>query len=153
MSIVVDVSVFIDSLFVYNEERSRRAQSLFRHISDTGLSVFEPQVFGVELASQLVRRKPRDVAEKMHNEIIKRVVIVEDVDYELLLDIALRTACRAVDAYYIATASLVSGVLVSADKVMINNARKYGVEAYYILDASDYARLISRISRGSRLGA
>ena len=71
----------------------------------------------------------------------------EDIDYELLLDIALRTACRAIDAYYIATASLVSGILVSADKVMVDNAKNYGVEAYYILDTSGYNKLLSKISR------
>ena len=57
MNIVVDVSVFIDRLFIYSEERSRRARGLFRYIDEVGLNVFEPQVFGVELASQLVRRK------------------------------------------------------------------------------------------------
>ncbi len=74
-------------------------------------------MFGVELVAQLVRRKPREIARRLYEEIIDRVIIVEDIDYELLLDIALRTACRAIDTYYIATASLVSGVLVSTDKI------------------------------------
>ncbi len=147
MNIVVDVSVFIDRLFIYSEERSRRARTLFRYIDKEGLTVFEPQVFGVELASQLVRRKPREVAKKLYEEIIDRVIIIEDIDYELLLDIALQTACRAIDAYYIATTNLVSGILVSADKMMVDNAKKYGVEAYYILDTNDYNKLVSKISR------
>jgi len=50
---------------------------------------------------------------------------LEDIDYELLLDIAFQTSCRAIDAYYIATASLSSGILVSAGKVMVSNAKKY----------------------------
>lgn len=104
-------------------------------------------MFGVEVVSQLVRRKPREVARKLYEEIIDRVIIIEDIDYELLLDIALQIACRAIDAYYIAAASLVSGILVSADKVMVDNAKKYGVEAYYILDTNDYNKLISKISR------
>ena len=57
MNIVVDVSVFIDRLFIYSEERSGRARDLFSYIDKVGLNVFEPQVFGVELVSQLVRRK------------------------------------------------------------------------------------------------
>ena len=147
MSIVVDVSVFIDRLFIYSEERSGRARDLFHYIDKEGLAVFEPQVFGVELASQLVRRKPKIVARRLYEEIVDRVIILEDIDYELLLNIAFQTGCRAVDAYYIAAASLVSGVLVSADKIMVDNAKKYGVEAYYILDTNDYNKLVSKISR------
>ncbi len=147
MSIVVDVSVFIDRLFIYSEERSRRARDLFRYIDKVGLNVFEPQVFGVELASQLVRRKPRMVARRLYEEIVDRVIILEDIDYELLLDIAFQTGCRAIDAYYIAAASLVSGILVSVEKIMVDNAKKYGVEAYYILDMNDYNKLVSKISR------
>ena len=146
-NLVVDVSVFIDRLFIYREERSKRAQNLFRYIGKIGLNVFEPQVFGVELVAQLVRRKQREVARKVYEEIIDRVIILEDIDYDLLLDIALQTACRAIDAYYIATASLASGVLVSADKVMVDNAKNYGIDAYYILDTNDYNKLISKISR------
>ena len=146
-NLVVDVSVFFDRLFIYSEERSERARNLFRLIDDKGFSIFVPQVFGVELVSQLVRRKPREVAGKVYEEIIDRVIIVEDIDYELLLDIAFQTACRAIDAYYIAAASLASGVLVSADKVMVDNAKNYGIEAYYILDTNDYNKLISKISR------
>ncbi|MEB3765371.1 MAG: hypothetical protein GSR77_04325 [Desulfurococcales archaeon] len=56
------------------------------------------------------------------------------------------TGCRAIDTYYIATTSIVSGILVSADKTMIENAKKYGVEAYYIHDTNDYNKLISKIS-------
>ncbi len=147
MNIIVDVSVFIDRLFIYSEERSRRARDLFRYIDKVGLNVFEPQVFGVELASQLVRRKPRMVARRLYEEIVDRVIIVEDIDYELLLDIAFQTGCRAIDAYYIAAASLVSGILVSADKIMVDNAKKYGVEAYYILNTNDYNKLVLKISR------
>ncbi|MEB3778709.1 MAG: hypothetical protein GSR85_00540 [Desulfurococcales archaeon] len=99
----------------------------------------------MELISQLVRRKPREVAKELYDEIIDKVAIVEDIDYELLLDIALLTACRAIDAYYIATTSLLSGILVSADKTMIDNAKKYGVEAYYIHNTHDYNKLISKM--------
>ena len=83
----------------------------------------------------------------MYNEIIDRVVIIDGIDYDLLLDIALSTACRAIDTYYIAVAYMFSGILVSADKIMVNNARKYGVKAYYMHDTNDYSSLISRISR------
>ena len=59
----------------------------------------------------------------------------------------MQTACRAIDAYYITTTSLVSGILVSADKVMVDNAEKYGIEAYYILDTNNYNKLIQSLRR------
>lgn len=136
MSLVVDVSVFIDRLFIYREERSSKARSLFKLVDEKGLNIFEPQVFGLELASQLVRRKPKNIAKKLYDEI----------EYDLLLDITLSTGCRAIDAFYIAVASIIHAILVSADKVMVNNARKYGIEAYYIHDSNEYDALISRIS-------
>lgn len=65
MNIVIDVSVLIDRLFIYNEERSRKARNVFRVVDEKGYNIFEPQVFGVELASQLIRRKPRDIAKRI----------------------------------------------------------------------------------------
>jgi len=147
MSLVVDVSVFIDRLFVYDENRSNRAHSLFKIIDEKGLSIFEPQVFGIELASQLVRRKPRIIAEELYSKIMDKAIVIDEIEYELLLDIALSTACRAIDAFYIATASIISAILVSADKVMVNNARRYGIEAYYIHDMNDYNVLLSKINQ------
>jgi len=147
MSLVVDVSVFIDRLFIYDENRSNRARNLFKLVDGKDLSIFEPQVFGIELASQLIRRKPLNEARKLYNEIMDKVIVIEEIEYDLLLDIALSTACRAIDTYYIATASTVSAILVSADKVMVNNSRKYKVEAYYIHGINDYNTLISRINR------
>ncbi len=147
MSLVVDVSVFIDRLFIYDEKRSSRACSLFKLIDKKSINIFEPQVFGIELASQLVRRKPETIARKLYDEIMNKVITIDEIDYDLLLDVALSTACRAIDTFYIAAASVVSAILASADKVMVNNARKYGVEAYYIHDLNDYSALISRINQ------
>ncbi len=147
MSLVVDVSVFIDGLFIYDEMRSSRARSLFKLISEKGFNIIEPQVFGIELVSQLVRRKPRAIAKKLYDEIMSKVIIIDEIEYDLLIDIALATGCRAIDAFYIAVASIISTMLVSADKVMVNNARKYGVEAYYIHDINDYNALPPRINQ------
>ena len=115
--------------------------------SEGDINIFEPQVFGIELASQLARRKPRDVARRIYDEIMDKVIVVDEIGYDLLLDVALSTACRAIDAFYIAIASVISAMLVSADKVMVSNARKYSVEAYYIHDLNEYSTLMSRISQ------
>ena len=147
MNLVIDVSVFIDRLFIYDEERSRRARSLFKLIGEKELNIFEPQVFGIELVSQLVRRKPRDIAKELYSKIMEKVIVIDEIEYDSLLDIALTTGCRAIDAFYIAVANIISAILVSADKVMVNNARKYGVEAYYIHNLNDYNSLVSRINQ------
>ena len=147
MSIVIDVSVFIDSLFIYDEERSRRARRLFQIVDKEHLNIFEPIVFGIELVAQLVRRKPRSMAEKIYKEIVSRIIMVDEIEYDLLLDIALSTGCRAIDTYYIAVASITSTMLVSADKIMVQNAKKYGIDAYYIHDLNGYNDLILKITR------
>ncbi len=145
MNLVIDVSVFIDRLFIYNEERSNRARNVFRIVDKKGYNIFEPQVFGIELASQLVRRKSRDIAKRIYDEVMERIIMVEEIDYDLLLDVAFQTGCRAIDTYYIATASIVDGILISADKVMVTNARRYRVDAYYIHDAREYNELMSKL--------
>jgi len=118
---------------------------VFRIVDKKGYNVFEPQVFGIELASQLIRRKPRDIAKRVYDEIIERVIVVEEIGYDLLLNIAFQTGCRAIDTYYIATVSIVDGILISADKVMVTNARRYGVDAYYIHDDREYNELMSKL--------
>jgi len=145
LNIVIDVSVFIDRLFIYDEERSNRARNVFRIVDKKGYNIFEPQVFGIELASQLIRRKPRNIAERVYDEVMERIIVVEEIDYDLLLGVAFQTGCRAIDTYYIATASIVDGILISADKVMVTNARRYGVDAYYIHDAREYNELMSKL--------
>ncbi len=55
------------------------------------------------------------------------------------------TGCRAVDAYYIATAKLLNAVLITNDKVMKENALKVDVEAYYLLDDNDYYVFVNKL--------
>jgi len=145
LNLVIDVSVFIDRLFIYDEERSNRARNVFRIVDKRGYNIFEPQVFGIELASQLIRRKPRNIAERVYYEVMERIIVVEEIGYDLLLDVAFQTSCRAIDTYYIATASIVDGILISADRVMATNARRYGVDAYYIHDVREYNELMSKL--------
>ena len=46
MNLVVDVSVFIDRLFIYSEERSKRARNLFEYIDGKGLGILKPKFIG-----------------------------------------------------------------------------------------------------------
>jgi len=80
---------------------------LIKLVIEKGLNIFEPQMFVVKLASQLVRRKFRNIAKKLYNKIMDKIIIIDEIDYDLLLDIALLTDCKSIDALYIATTSLI----------------------------------------------
>jgi len=136
--IVVDTSVYIDALFVFDEHRYELMKNFFRIVQNEGLKVVEPEVFKIELIGQLVRRTKKDEALKIYNSIISRVNIVNvEKLRELTFSIASETGCRAIDSYFIATAELTNSILITNDKVMVKNAKKYGIEAYYLIEEFD----------------
>ncbi|AIG98443.1 putative nucleic acid-binding protein [Archaeoglobus fulgidus DSM 8774] len=138
--IVVDTSVYIDALFVFDEHRYKLVKNFFRIVQNEGLKVVEPEVFKIELIGQLVRRTKKDEAFKIYNSIISRVNIVNvEKLRELAFSIASETGCRAIDGYFIATAKLTNSILITNDKIMANNAKKYGIECYYLIDEFDKA--------------
>jgi len=53
------------------------------------------------------------------------------------------SGARAADAYYIATAKIASTVLVSNDRRQVASARRYGVNAYYLLE--EYEELFKQL--------
>lgn len=65
-------------------------------------------------------------------ELLLKVKLVENPN-ELAFLISLKTGCRAIDSYFIATAKMTDSTLVSNDKVMVKNAKKVGINAYYLL--------------------
>ena len=69
-------------------------------------------------------------------------VVPEGVLHGRAAEVALLTGPRAVDAYYVATALHVGGALVTSDRVMAANARRVGVESYYLLDDDEYRVLL-----------
>ncbi len=88
----------------------------------------------------MVRRTKKDEAFKIYSPIINKVNIVNvEKLRELAFSIASETGCRAVDAYFIATAKLTNSILITNDKVMANNAKKAGIEAYYLIEEFDNA--------------
>ena len=46
----------------------------------------------------------------------------------------MKTHCRAIDAYFIATTRLTNSILITNDKVMAKNAKKACIEAYYLIE-------------------
>jgi len=44
---------------------------------------------------------------------------------------------RNIDSYFIATSKLANSILISNDRIMVNNAKKYGIKAYYLIEEID----------------
>ncbi len=142
--IVVDTSIFIDAIFRYDENRYKLVREFFRFIQNAGLSVVVPEVFKVELIGQLVRRIKKDEALKIYNGIISNVDIVNiERIRETAFSVASETGCRAIDAYFIATAKITNSILITNDRIMANNAKKCGIEAYYLIE--DFNNAMDRL--------
>lgn len=143
--IIIDTSVFIDGIFIFDDRRCKIAEDVFRVIQSKGLSVVVPEVFRIELIGQLVRRMRKEDALNIYNEIASRIEVINIENLrELAFSIAYDTGCRAVDSYFIATAKITSSILITNDKVMASNARKAGVEAYFLIEEFD--RAIKRLN-------
>jgi len=59
-------------------------------------------------------------------------LIVEPEIYGIAFSIAFETGSRAIDSFYIAASKIKNAILVSNDKIQVESARKFGVEAYYL---------------------
>ncbi|RLI13703.1 PIN domain-containing protein [Candidatus Bathyarchaeota archaeon] len=142
--IVLDTSVFIDALVPRSGKRHAHALSLMKIISERELAVYGPKILLVELACVLSRyRGPEDVRKVLESLSETINLIGEDALFDVALKIGMDTHCRAVDAYFIAVAKMTGSILVSNDRVMVINARKTGLEAYYLLE--EHGSTIRRI--------
>ncbi len=94
------------------------------------------------------RRFRRDDVLSFIDEILTKVSLVDNPE-ELAFQIALDTGSRAVDSYFIATAKLTHSILITNDKVMAKNAKKAGIEAYYLIEEFDKA--LERIKKLQQL--
>jgi len=131
--IVVDTSVFVDLFFEYDRNRTKLAEQFFENVNDAPL--FEPELFKIELISQLVRRMKKDEAILTAESTFKVLNFIETQElFELAFLIALETGCKAADSFYIATAKVTDSILVSNDKFQVKNARDFGIPAFYLLE-------------------
>ena len=136
MKYIVDTSIFADFIFEFDENRTSAAEKILSEIKGR---ILNPKVFKVEMACILSRRFHSEIAEKIISEILEDVALIENPD-ELAYEIALKTGCRAIDAYFIATAKLTNSILITSDRIMAENAKKAGVEAYYLLEEFEEVR-------------
>jgi len=144
--LVIDTSVFVDYLFEKNEDRNRKAAEFLNSIE--GLTVFVPKIFLVELIS-VAKRLGMSISKEDVKELVADFEILsEDFVFDEAYNVAERVHPRAADSYFIAAAKLTSSILVSSDRMMVGNGRKYGVEAYYLLEELDEAlEAIKRLKR------
>ncbi|KUJ94069.1 MAG: hypothetical protein XD40_0781 [Archaeoglobus fulgidus] len=130
MRYTVDTSIFADFIFEFDENRTSAAEKVLSEIKGR---ILNPKVFKVEMTCILSRRFHSEIVEKIISEILEDVALIENPD-EIAFEVALKTGSRAIDAYFIATAKLTNSILITNDRIMAENAKKAGIEAYYLLE-------------------
>ena len=89
----------------------------------------------MEIAGVLSRNLPKSGVESIVKDILHDVELIPNPD-DFAFEIAMRTGSRASDAYFIAV-KLTDSILITNDRVMTDNARKAGAEAYYLIEEFD----------------
>jgi uncharacterized protein len=136
--IVVDASIFIDQIFEYNAERTQVADSFFMFLEEQKISIIEPDLFEIELTGQVSRRMKRDDAPPVLEDIFRELSFIDASElFDIAISVALQTGCRAADSLYISAARLKGAVLASNDRFQVDSARRYGIEAYSLLQDRD----------------
>jgi len=142
--IVLDTSIFTDFLVKFDENRHVMAKNILDILSEQDSVIFEPFLFDIELCGILRRRFDESKVLEIINILKDKVEIVEENElHKFAFDIALKTKCRAIDSYFIATAKLTNSILITNDKIMNENAKKYGIESYYLIE--EYEKVEKRI--------
>lgn len=131
MGLTIDTSVFVDFFTKADAERYKKSKEFLK--SAKGQSVYCPKLVLAEILGVLVRYNVK-LADIGYNFALKNFnLIEEEIIFDEVLKVCKSTGSRAVDGYFIATAKLTESILVSNDKVMVENAKKYGIEAYYLI--------------------
>ncbi len=138
MPVVVDTSVFVDSILEFDEYRTKIAEDLLETIQNESLEIVNPVLFRVELAGVLSRKLPENRVKLIVEDILEDVKLIPNPD-DLAFEVAIKTGSRAADAYFIATAKLTNSILVTNDRIMVKNAKKAGIDAYYLIEEFDKA--------------
>jgi len=142
--IVLDTSVIVDSLLPKLGERFKKANEILKVVKD--LQVYAPRILKIELATILGRKKSANLVKKFIDDLTSEIdLISEEKLFDAAYEIALSVKGRAVDIYFIATAKLTNSVLITNDRIMANNAKKYGIEAYYLI--KEFDNIVDRLKR------
>jgi len=139
--IVIDVSVLIDALFSKNPERYVKAVNLLKQVE--GLPLYAPRVIEIELIAVARRLGLKIKRERLLQLTRKFNLLDEEKIFNLALYVADNIHPRAIDAYYIATAILTDSIIIANDKILCNNSKQAGIEAFYLID--EYNIVIEKI--------
>lgn len=147
--IAVDTSVFVNSLLEKNDDRIRKSKEFLKSIE--GLAIVIPRIFLFEFIS-ITRRFGISLSRKDVEELVADFeVLSENFVFDEAFKIAELSHPRAVDSYFIAAAKLTNSVLISCERRMVENGRKYGIRAYYLLEELDDAiKAVRKLKRGAQ---
>ncbi len=137
MGLTIDTSILVDFFTKRYAERFEKSRQILKKAK--GKSVYCPKLILAEALGVLVRYNVK-LANIAYDFILKNFNLIKEDDiFDEILKVCKNTGSRAVDAYFIATAKLTNSILITSDKVMSNNAKKFGVEAYYLIEEFDKA--------------
>ena len=142
--IVLDASVIIDSLLPKMGNRYKKASELLEIISKGRIAVHAPMILKIELASVLSRKKDASIVRRFIEELISEIELInEEKLIEMAYNLAFEVKGRAVDVYYITASKLTSSILITNDKIMADNAKKCGVDGYYLIE--EFEKVLKKI--------
>ena len=145
-ALAIDVSIFFDYFIKVKEkeERHRIAREFLNKISTQEIVVYEPFIFEVELKAVLVRYLRKNIVENIVGKLLEYIIIIEEIRLrEHANNIALETGCRAIDAYYIATAKTTNAILITNDRIMKQNAMKTSIKTFHLIE--EYQKVLKLI--------
>ncbi|MEM1611512.1 MAG: type II toxin-antitoxin system VapC family toxin [Sulfolobales archaeon] len=132
--IVIDASLLIDLYAAPDENRASIAEEIVKWIMQGSAEAYAPKLLIVEIVGVLTRYLLEEELDLALDTLPSIKLIPEETIYEEAIRIARKTGSRAADAYYIAVASIVNGVLLTNDRIQAQNAKKAAIEAYYLVE-------------------
>ena len=138
--VVIDASLIIDLYAAPNEARALLAEEVTSWVMKSLVEAYAPKLLIVEVIGVLSRYLSDEEVDLVLNYFPPIKLIPEEVIYEEAIRIARKTGSRAADAYYIAVASIINGVLLTNDIKQVRNSRKANIEAYYIVEEMEKAK-------------
>ena len=145
--VVVDASLIIDLYAAPNDMRASIAEEVLSWITTSLVEAYAPKLLMVEVLGVLARHLSEEDLELVTSSFPPIKLVPEEVFYNEDVRIARSTGSRAADAYYIAIASIVSEILLTNDKQQRQNAKKAGIEAYYLIEEKEKAKQSILLSR------
>jgi len=138
--VVIDASLIIDLYAAPSEERASIAEEVVTWITRGIVDAFAPKLLIVEVMGVLSRYLSEEELDLVLDTLPSIRLVPEETIYEEAVRIARKTGSRAADAYYIAVASIINGVLLTNDRRQAQNAMKAGIRAYYLIEEMERAR-------------